>query len=658
MTDSKGSSLLIRVSHLILIQIIFIFSALAMVIFYPQNEMTSASQYTQAEQKIIAASSYISDLIKKSDNLDSLSFGTIGGIDAFVKENNFLNNVDLYYYDSVTQIGKIIHLSNKNNIIPVKPETEAASAYELSIVNLLKLNLSDKNYLSLLSENGKQIKYYLKPTGDEKDYVLVLNSSTVLSQEGQNKQAYLLFILFLVSALISLLIINLISKGIKRPLSQLIEAFENIADGRESYLKENGDKLIRSLIGSFNAMSQKLAEKTRELTKSNSQLIKSNKNLVESESILTALVDYSPDAIVVTDLEDQVIIYNLAAARDFGFDHNNMTGKKIHNLIPTISDEDQLDKHIDEQTGMREIICRRRDGVRFPALLVNTPLGPEKNSPIAMLYFIKSISESESYKEMILQLDRIGNRGKMARDIAHEINNYLAVLQGNLELIPMVLAKNETDKVEKKISIMKDTVAKIINFTEGLTRFSDDNSEFRKEDLNQLIENLIAFLKPQNKYDDIIITTNLSENVPLVEIDAGQIQHLLVNLIRNAAEAVQETKNEGRKWIVISTHFDESTEDISIKVADGGAGIPAEHISKLFVKRFSSKKEGTGLGLITCKNIADNHLSEIQYHSSEESSSVFTIILPTKRSSSRETHLDADDDFEHSRVEETALDKS
>ena len=229
---------------------------------------------------------------------------------------------------------------------------------------------------------------------------------------------------------------------------------------------------------------------------------------------------------------------------------------------------------------------------------------------------------------MILKLDRIATRGKMARDIAHEINNYLAILQGNLELIPMMLAKNDLEKLDKKVSLMKETVGRISNFTDGLTRFSDENTEFVKEDLNQLIENLIAFLKPQNKFDDIAITTNLADNMPLVEIDTSQIQHLLVNLINNGAEAVSQTGMENNKWIVISTSYDEYNQEISIKVSDGGLGIKDEFIDKLFVSRFSTKRQGTGFGLITCKNIVDNHDGEVSYHTSEESKSVFTVKIP------------------------------
>ncbi len=622
----KSPSLLIRISHLIFIQILFIFSALALVYFYPEDDITPSRQHSILTDKVKAASNYIFHLLGPVKDYSALPHNTELDIKAFIADKEFISNVDLVYYDRETGASHIIQLTHSE-------DRDYYAFYAISSAEEDKSFLTfignrGKSFLSTITDDGEYINYFVRPQSGNDRIVLILRSPNLISATIQNNQAYLLLILFLISALISLLIIYLISDGIKKPLALLGKGFEKTAEGREFYIEETGDKQIRSLTCAFNNMSRKLAQKQSELAKANYEMVKANQNLIESESILTKLVDYSPDAIIVTDLDDHVIIYNQTAAREFGYDQSNMTGKKMGNFISMSNDSDRPDNTENGSAEMKEIICRRRDGTNFPALLVHTPLGTESSKPIAILYFIKSISESENYQDMILKLDRIATRGKMARDIAHEINNYLAILQGNLELIPMMLAKNDLEKLDKKVSLMKETVGRISNFTDGLTRFSDENTEFVKEDLNQLIENLIAFLKPQNKFDDIAITTNLADNMPLVEIDTSQIQHLLVNLINNGAEAVSQTGMENNKWIVISTSYDEYNQEISIKVSDGGLGIKDEFIDKLFVSRFSTKRQGTGFGLITCKNIVDNHDGEVSYHTSEESKSVFTVKIP------------------------------
>jgi PAS domain S-box-containing protein len=622
----KGPSLLIRITHLIFIHIIFIFSALALVFFYPENDKSPEQQYSHQADKIETASEHIFHILKPISNFTEVPYKTETEIKAFIEGTDYISNVALALRDTLTGKTDIVQLAQSDkddyygsSATPANDEEKIAASY---------FKGGYESFLAIMTEDGKYTNYFVRAPENKSNSVLILRSPNRIILTPQNEQAYLLLLLFLISALISLLIIYLITNGIKRPLAQLSEGFAKTAEGHQFYIEETGDKQIRMLSRAFNEMSRKLTQKQGELARANSDLMKSNQNLVESESILTKLVDYSPDAIIVTDPEDHVIIYNQAAAREFGYDQRNMTGKKMGNFISASNDYKPKNFYENGNGAMKEIICRRKDGTNFPALLVQTPLGTERNRPMAILYFIRSISESENYQAMILKLDRIATRGKMARDVAHEINNYLAILQGNLELIPMILAKGDGDmeKVEQKFNLMKETVSRISNFTDGLTRFSDENSEFEKEDLNQLIENLIAFLKPQNKFDNITITTNLSENIPLVEIDSSQIQHLLVNLVNNGAEALAESGDD--KWIVISTSFDADNQELAIKIADSGAGIKDELVERLFVNRFSTKRHGNGLGLITCKNIVDNHNGEISYHASEESKSVFTVKIP------------------------------
>jgi len=493
------------------------------------------------------------------------------------------------------------------------------------------LKAEDDFYFEARSPGNKYVDYFFRG-GENDEFLLKISTDIVPPIEAQDNLAEIVLLLFLISTLISLLIINLISSGVKKPLKAIINAFEEIGAGQQTVLPEDAaDPDIRQLTYAFNEMAYTLAMEKKKLAEANNQLMKANKSLLESESILTSLVDYSPDAIVVTDLDDQVIIYNLTAAGDFGYNQSNLIGRKISNIFSVTQAKKESTEDTNEYLGAKEVICRRSDGAKFPALLVSTPLGPEGSKPIAMLYFFRNISESRNYKEMVLKLDRIAVKGKMARDIAHEINNYLAILQGNIELLPMIIAKNDHEKVADRIGLLKKTVNNIATFTEGLTRFSDENSEFVKEDLNQLVENLIAFLKPQNKFDNIAIGTNLSEYLPTVTIDCSQIQLALTNILTNAAEALENIADPDRKWIVVSTALDESEQHVYIKIANGGPKIDEKNIEKMFVNRFSTKKGGNGLGLITCKNIIDNHFGEISFHATHESQAVFVIKIPANR---------------------------
>ncbi len=626
MLNLKGPGVLIRISHLILIQIFFIFSALALILFYPVKDDGLNQEWGRIERLALTDAAKVTNILDGHSRPVAPDARTLSHIKDIITMERPLAGFELIYFDSTENAdGRILMRSLEDNYITY-PDSSCQGCRH--IYNYLRY--SHRPFLPQMSVSSETVRYFMIPTEADLNYLYSFAFDVPRQNPLEGRQSQILMLLFLVSTLISLLIINLISRGVKSPLKALVRAFEETAAGREQVLaEEEGDDDIKQLATAFNTMSLSLTSEKRKLADANTQLIKANQSLVESESILTSLVDYSPDAIIVTDMDDQIIIYNQTAARDFAYNQSNMLGRKISNLFSFSKAKNPSTEEADDTLDFKEVICRRRDGSKFPALLVNTPLGPEGSKPIAMLYFFKNISESRNYQEMVLKLDRVASRGKMARDIAHEINNYLAVLQGNLELLPMVIAKGDTQKTEERISLLRQSVNNIANFTEGLSRFSEENSEFRKEDLNQLIENLLAFLKPQNKFDNIFIGTNLSEYLPMVSLDPAQVQLAVSNILNNSAEALVGT--EGKKWIVISTALDETGEHCYIKIANSGPAIPEELVEKLFVRRFSTRRDGNGLGLINCKNVIDNHGGEISYHSTEESHAIFVIKLPVTR---------------------------
>lgn len=619
----KGPGLLLRISHLILIQVFFIFAALALVLFYPQESDQPATDLSGIEQKSNLLSAQVAGLLADKLLAPGLDSVTVGSIKKLAQKERQLLSMELFSVSSGKNQESLFVYKNQAH-----PDYDSTLFVEKNIGPAINGLLSDNSSKYICWSSGSDfLTHMTKLTAKDNQYILMARTARTEATSDENTQGYLLLLLFLISTLISLLIMHLISMGIRKPLEQLMAGFDETASGKVHIVSEDqADKTIRRLSRAFNKMSLNLSRQQQQLTEANRELSITNKSLLDSESILTALVDYSPDAIIVTDLEDQILIYNQAAARDFGYHQRSLMGRKISNLLPLDKLRNESFAAESENIDGLEIICKRCDGSRFPAMLVHTPLGSDKNKPMALLYFIKNIAESDKYKDMILRLDRIASKGKMARDIAHEINNYLAILQGNLELLPIFISGDDPGKVTKKIELMKKTVGNITTFTEGLSRFSDESSEFEKEDLNQLVENLLAFVKPQNKFDSIFIGTNLSEDLPIVEIDSAQIQHLIVNLISNSAEALTESKS--KKWIIVSTSVDESGDYFYIKIADSGPGIAEKYLDRMFIGRFSSRRDGTGLGLITCKNIVNNHKGEISYHSSDESKAIFVIKIP------------------------------
>jgi C4-dicarboxylate-specific signal transduction histidine kinase len=245
---------------------------------------------------------------------------------------------------------------------------------------------------------------------------------------------------------------------------------------------------------------------------------------------------------------------------------------------------------------------------------------------LARIYVCRDITESRDFQKMMIRLDRYYTRGEMAGDIAHEINNYLAVLMGNVELLPLLLKKGDQRKIDRKLEVMWTTLEKIARFADGLLDGPPDTARLEPTSINQVVENVIAFLKPQNKFDTVNVVKDLATDVPVIYVDRAQIQQLLVNLIYNAAEALAEKEGERTIVVATATADPENSPGVRVVIRDNGPGVAPDKENLLFKTRFTTKQRGHGIGLITCRKIVDNHAGSISYR--REDGAVFSFVLP------------------------------
>ena len=244
----------------------------------------------------------------------------------------------------------------------------------------------------------------------------------------------------------------------------------------------------------------------------------------------------------------------------------------------------------------------------------------------------KSFNELERLQEQIIQLDRMATKALQSAEIGHEINNYLTVVMGNLQRLTLSLEKEELEKKKKYIDTMNEHLQRMAKFATGLMDFGSLKAEKKECDLNQLIENTLSFIRPQNRFKNISIPTRLGHEVPHLFLDAQQIQQLLYNLLNNAADAMGKRTGEGGV-ITIETSLDLNGNFVELKVSDTGKGMSDEELRKVFKTRFTTKESGHGFGLIACKKIVENHQGEIQVKSQPGQGTAFKIKLPLKNQS-------------------------
>jgi signal transduction histidine kinase len=277
-----------------------------------------------------------------------------------------------------------------------------------------------------------------------------------------------------------------------------------------------------------------------------------------------------------------------------------------------------------------EVDAQAGDGRTLRLAITAAPTQGPGGEVASVNYWVEDVTEVRQLQNLLIDMERLSTRGKMAGEIAHEINNFLTILGGNLDIIPMLLAAGNHEKVQSKFAAMKQVLDKIARLSDGLMGHRDNDSELSSCDVNRLIENLVAFLKPQNRYDEIEVSCRPDPALPKISVRVGQIQQVLVNLLNNAADAVHSSRDrEGR--IDIETRHLPDRGEISISVRDNGPGLSRAASARIFRERYSDKKSGHGLGLLNCHRIAQAHRGTLTVESSEGQGTAFTFTLPTSQ---------------------------
>ena len=516
-------------------------------------------------------------------------------------------------------------------------QTETEFARDRTIATALNEDRSG-SVVRVLDEDFHEAVCYASVTapsdGADPGVTFVYQVTTTMTPpviEGR-KFTTALLIVFGTTLLLGLLIVALLRQKLADPLRALNSAFEQLvnvdyaAENREPVLVPVCDTCaISGLLSNFNAMSVRLYENNRELHEAHGQISEAARELAESKALLETTVECSPDAIIVTDCDGEIEFFNRAGRELFGYT-SDLAPTSINDLF--VQDVVQVGAAAltDNTIPHQERLGLRADGARFPGLVICAPLRLDGVSVCGFIYVIRDISESENYREMITRLDQLSVRGEMAGDIAHEINNFLAIIQGNAELLPVLIRKGDSEKIDRRLTAINSTVARIAEFTSGLMHFEPRDLAFAPEDPNQLVHNLLSFVKPQNRLDHVTIDLQMDENIQSVELDSAMIQQILVNLVYNAADALKE--HDGERRITVVTRYAETFE---VSVSDTGPGVPAEKRESLFTERFTTKRKGNGIGLITCGRIAQAHNGSISYSESPSGGAQFTLSLPYRQ---------------------------
>jgi two-component system NtrC family sensor kinase len=227
-------------------------------------------------------------------------------------------------------------------------------------------------------------------------------------------------------------------------------------------------------------------------------------------------------------------------------------------------------------------------------------------------------------QEEIMKSERLAMIGRLAAGVAHEINNPLG---GILLFSRLLLKKSSAEGVDRenleRIAREAERCQKIV---QGLLEFARQREpKAERLDLNELIEKTLALVEGQALFHNIEIERRLARGLPPVRVDGSQMQQVFMNVIMNAAEAM-----DGRGKLTVTSEHDAASRRVEVSFADTGCGITEENLGRLFEPFFTTKEvgRGTGLGLSISHGIVERHGGSLRVASRAGQGATFTVSLP------------------------------
>jgi PAS domain S-box-containing protein len=376
------------------------------------------------------------------------------------------------------------------------------------------------------------------------------------------------------------------------------------------------------------SLSRKLREsdsvRITELEENNRALAATNAELTTLNFFLDRLIEESPSAVLIVLRDGNIFRYNRAATRMFEVD-GDASVLTIQDLLPDLHLFDfdasgENSRHI-EATGVRR-------GNSFPVL---TSVSVIEGDDTGSLYLIicQDISELQALNETIVAIEKHGAATDVVAEVAHDVKNFLAILSGHFQLVLMRLTEEQKEKSAKSIAAIDATTGEILRFLENAMVSDRCAVSQSRVDLVNLMKTLIRFCRSQSLLSQIEFGLDVEAGFPkTVMTSEDQIRRIVLNLVLNSAEALKAVERDGGKSVLIQLAWCEKENVMRICVKDNGPGISPEHLSKVFKHRFTTKKSGHGIGLVSVARLVESQGGRIAVESSPETGTVFEIILP------------------------------
>ena len=323
------------------------------------------------------------------------------------------------------------------------------------------------------------------------------------------------------------------------------------------------------------------------------------------------------DSLILTDNHDRILEINLKAELLFGYSQNELVGRPVEILLPdgALNRAMRIGQHL---------VGRRKNGSEFPVEVNLTDTRSLVRGDLRVATVI-DITERLALEAEVRRAENLTSLGAIAAGIAHDLNNPLQVILSRIELLAATPEGALAPQTREDLAVVLRHAQRAARIIEEFLQLSRLRKKRLGEiDLNQLVGRTLMLMNERLRMSGIGVETILDANLPPTVGDGTALERVLINLITNACDAM----TQGGTVRIESEALSDRPGWLQLTVADTGLGIRPEVLSKIFDLLYTTKADGTGLGLWLSKRIVQEHNGNLQVQSELGKGTTFALTLP------------------------------
>jgi len=348
--------------------------------------------------------------------------------------------------------------------------------------------------------------------------------------------------------------------------------------------------------------------------------------LAREKGFLETLFNTIQEGVIVTDAEGRMTYLNAAAGQLLGIDPERATGEPLSRYFRDLDWEKIWSADKDE---WRKVFAHEIEVFypqqRFLSFYI-VPVADEQNSVVTGLAIIlRDVTETRQRAESTIESEKLSAITLLAAGVAHEIGNPLNSLNIHLQLMEREMKKLPTaqgERLREDLRVARDEIARLDQIINQFLRaIRPSQPELQLTTVNDVIRETLVLLEREIGDRDILVEQELAEGLPRILLDRAQLKQAFYNVIKNALQAM-------RSGGILRIRTETDDTHVVISFIDSGHGIAPEQIGQFFEPYFTTKQNGTGLGLMIVQRIVREHGGTIEVESDKDRGTTLRIKLP------------------------------